>query len=305
RAEAAAQDDDFHAHEDSTGPAPARRSLPAEIKTLDLGVGEQALAGAFEAVPSELEDVSSIGDGERARGILLDGRQRGPGVLQLGQLLEDQRQELRRQPQRGLVEQDQRWRRHERPPDGHHLLLATGHRPRLLSPALAQDRKQRVDLLEGLAHSRSVVLDVRAHLEVFEHGHLRKHDAPLGHIGETTAEDEVGSEPADLLAVEANGARARMQEANDGLERGRLARTVGPDDAHDFTGVDVEREAVEDVDLAVPGGDRVGDEQLGPRHHTASAMYSTCGYGSTSTMRWRRTRKPLASSAPARVSALQ
>src|SRR2546426_10816476 len=98
----------------------------------------------------------------------------------------------------------------------------------------------------------------------------------------------------DVLAIEANGAAARVQEADDGLEGGGLAGAVGPDDAHDLAGVDVERDPVEDVDLAVTGGDRVGDEQLGPRRHTASPMYSTCGYGSTSTLRWRRTRKPLA-----------
>src|SRR5438034_11637505 len=76
-----------------------------------------------------------------------------------------------------------------------------------------------------------------------------------------------------------------MQEADDGLERGGLAGAVGPDDAHDLAGVDVERDAVEDVDLAVAGGHPVGDEQLGARHQTASPMYSTCGYGSTSTMK--------------------
>src|SRR5207244_11726307 len=96
-----------------------------------------------------------------------------------------------------------------------------------------------------------------------------------------------------------------MQEADDGLERGGLAGAVGPDDAHDLAGVDVERDAVEDVDLAVAGGHRVGDEQLGARHQTASPMYSTCGYGITSTMRWRRTRNPFASSVLASRSALQ
>src|SRR5207247_11148922 len=95
-----------------------------------------------------------------------------------------------------------------------------------------------------------------------------------------------------------------MQEADDGLDRGGLAGAVGPDDAHDLAGVDVERDAVEDVDLAVAGGHPVGDEQLGARHQTASPMYSTCGYGNTSTMRGRRTRNPLASSAPASRAAL-
>src|SRR3989442_4370657 len=57
--------------------------LPPEVEALDLGVGEQARAGAFEAVASELEDVAAVGDGERACGVLLDEHEREPGVLHL------------------------------------------------------------------------------------------------------------------------------------------------------------------------------------------------------------------------------
>src|SRR6266702_6997045 len=77
--------------------------LPPEVEALDLGVGEQARAGAFEAVASELEDVAAVGDCERARGVLLDKHEREPGVLHLDELLEDHRHELRRQAQRRLV----------------------------------------------------------------------------------------------------------------------------------------------------------------------------------------------------------
>src|SRR5207237_9990976 len=204
-----------------------------------------------------------------------------------------------------LVEENESRRRHERARDGHHLLLATRHRARRLAAALAEDGKQRVDALERAGHARGIALRVGAHLEVLEHRHLREDDAALRHIGEAAAQDEVGPHAGDLLAVEDHTALARAEEADDRLERRRLAGAVGPDNADNLARVHLERDILQDVHLAVAGGEPVRDEQRGLRHRRASQMYRTCGYGSTSTMRWRRTPKPARSSAAVSSSVLQ
>jgi len=44
-----------------------------------------------------------------------------------------------------------------------------------------------------------------------------------------------------------------MDEAHDGLERRALAHAVAPEQAHDLPAVDVERDPMQDVTLAVIG----------------------------------------------------
>jgi hypothetical protein len=100
--------------------------------------------------------------------------------------------------------------------------------------------------------------------------HLRKHDPSLRHVGQPTAQHEVGAEPGDLLAVEQDAARPRAQESHDGLERGGLAGAVGADDADDLVHVDGERDVVQDVHPTVAGGERLRRQQRHARHGRAS-----------------------------------
>src|SRR5436309_11733764 len=56
-------------------PSPSRAS-PAEVEALDLGVGEEGLAGALEAVLAELQHVAAVGRREGTGRVLLDHHQR-------------------------------------------------------------------------------------------------------------------------------------------------------------------------------------------------------------------------------------
>ena len=67
----------------------------------------------------------------------------------------------------------------------------------------------------------------------------------------------VGGRLRDVLAVERDRALARVEQAADRLERGRLAGAVRPDQRHDLALVDLDRDALERVDLAVVGVDVV------------------------------------------------
>jgi hypothetical protein len=63
----------------------------------------------------------------------------------------------------------------------------------------------------------------------------------------------VGGEPRELAAVEGDPTGARRNQAHDAPERRRLARAVASDEGDDLTGADVERDALEDMRLAVVG----------------------------------------------------
>ena len=107
-----------------------------------------------------------------------------------------------------------------------------------------------------------------AHLEVLQHRHLGKDDAALRDVGQAARQHLIGPEARDVLAVEHDAAAGRVHEAHHGLEGGGLARAVGADDADDLAAAHVERDVMQDVDLAVPGGQMLRGED-GRRHGVA------------------------------------
>src|SRR5262245_7995176 len=84
---------------------------------------------------------------KRARDVLLDEHDRGAGVVDALERLEDELHHHRRQPQARLVEQEQAWPRHEPAPDRAHLLLAAREGSGQLPLALAQPRDKGEDEL--------------------------------------------------------------------------------------------------------------------------------------------------------------
>ena len=92
--------------------------------------------------------------------------------------------------------------RHQRAPDRAHLLLAAGHRPRLLGLALGEAREEREDAVDVLLHPRLVLALEGAHLEVLEHGHPREELAALGRLRDAAADDVVRGGVRDVLAAE-------------------------------------------------------------------------------------------------------
>ena len=87
----------------------------------------------------------------------------------------------------------------------------------------------------------------------------------------TTVERATGRslEPTDLvgrlvdhLAVEGDGARG-AKLTGDGPEQRRLARTVGPDDGHTVTLLDVDRDVEQGLEVAVEGVERLDPQHRG------------------------------------------
>ena len=85
---------------------------------------------------------------------------------------------------------------------------------------------------------------VGAQGHVFQHRHVGDHLHVLKGAGHALAGDAARVQAADGLAAVHHFAAGGGQHARDQVERGRLARTVGPNQAHDLAGVNLETDVV-------------------------------------------------------------
>src|SRR5262249_4881433 len=118
--------------------APRAGFLGAEIELLDVLAPHQPLAAVRHHDPADLEHVAVLRGLERHPGVLLDQQHRD---ALLGVEPTDDREDLtdqeRREPERGLVEQQQLGPAHEGAADRQHLLLAARQKAReLIKPRL-------------------------------------------------------------------------------------------------------------------------------------------------------------------------
>jgi hypothetical protein len=95
----------------------------AQIGRLDFGIIGQRRGVVFADDGAGLQHVAAIGDRERQRGHLVDQEDRGALVAQVGEDIEQLGDHRRRQPKRGLIEQQNSGLRHQPARDGQHLLL--------------------------------------------------------------------------------------------------------------------------------------------------------------------------------------
>ena len=243
------------------GSAPADPASCAEIQSSPryalrtCAFSLSSFAGPSRRDPAGLEHVAAARRVERHQRVLLDEQDRRPLLVDLPHDLEDPLDEDRRQPHRGLVEQQQLRPRHQRAADRAHLLLAAGHRPRLLLLPLGQAREELEDAVDVLLEVRLVGALERAHLEVLEHGHAREEAPPLRRLRDSHLHDRVRGRVGDVLAAEADRALARMVEAVDRAQRRRLAGAVRADQRDDLALVHLERDALQRLDRAVVGVD--------------------------------------------------
>src|SRR5206468_8296177 len=186
-------------------------SLLAEIGLADPRVARELRRRALGHDPPLLEDVGAGRDGEGLRDVLLDQQDRDALGVDPGDDLEDLVDDLRRQAERGLVEQQEARHRHQRPPDRDHLLLAARERAGELSPALAQDGESGEDALEALGAPRACRGRVAADLEVLLDRHRREEAAAFGDERDPAAAELVRGDRRQIALVEPHAAAANRQ----------------------------------------------------------------------------------------------
>ena len=145
--------------------------------------------------------------------------------------------------------------RHQGAADRAHLLLAAGHRPRLLVAPLGESREEVEDAGDVVLERRAVVALEGSHLEVLEYRHAREEAAALGRLRDPRLDDRVGRLLCDLAPLEADRPFPGMIEADDRAQGGRLSGAVRADQSHDLALADLERDTFQRVDRAVVGVD--------------------------------------------------
>lgn len=104
--------------------ASAERIDLADVGAADVFVGGEAGGCISQQDPASLEDVAAVRHLERLRRILLYQQDGGALRVDAQDGLEDVVDQLRRQPHRRLIQQQDAWLRHQRTAHRQHLLLA-------------------------------------------------------------------------------------------------------------------------------------------------------------------------------------
>src|SRR5437879_753785 len=250
----------------------------AQVRRAHLFVGQQFFRFALEGDHAVFHHVSAIGNAQTIHHVLLDQEHRDAAVSHLSNLLENLFHHFRRQAQRGFIEEKQLRLSHQRPRDGHHLLLATGERAGKLLAALFESRKKIELLVHRLLELRPGPPNVRAQGEIFFHTHIGKKLASLGDVANPAFHDLVWRGSRDTLTEKAHGAAFGSHQAGDDPEGCCLTGAVRSDKGHGLAGV-ILRGVIEiSMNISLGGADPVRCEQR--RGHSPSSLYLDPRYAS-------------------------
>ena len=245
----------------ASGSAPSRcrivpgggGSIPAgdeaEVGPLHRPVAQERRAGACAHHAPPLHDVGPVGQLQGGPGVLLHQQHRHPPPVDGPHDVKHLPHHQRRQPQRGLVQQQQAGLPHQGPPDGQHLLLPPGERPRPLPAALGEEGERREHRFQGAPPLAPGLRRERPQLQVLQHGQAPEQPAPFRHQHHPAGDDLVRGRPSrgwpsNLIPPLRGRCRPAMAR-----RRVRLARAVGAHQGHDLARLHPQRD--------VPQGPRV------------------------------------------------
>src|SRR5919109_3560193 len=207
----------------------------AEIGGLDAAVADELLRRPLRLDAPDPHQVRAVAARERLVDVLLDEQDRHPLlVAEADDQLEDEPDELRREAERRLVEEQELRPGHERPRDRELLLLAAGERGRRQPQALAQDGEELEQPLAAAVVAAVPPGRGRADPQVLGHREPGEDPPALGREADAAADDLLGRQVADLAPVELDRAAARAVEPDDRHERRRLSGAVRSDQGDDL-----------------------------------------------------------------------
>src|ERR1019366_1376144 len=135
--------------------------------------------------------------------------------------LEDRLDDLGRESQRGLVQQEKPGLGHHGASNSEHLLFATRERPAHLLSTISENWKQREDVIVFVAVV--TFASKGAHLQILNHRHGGENASALGHVTESQVHQLVRRSGRDVLAFEKDLARERTMQARNHAESRGLA----------------------------------------------------------------------------------
>src|SRR5262249_42853766 len=189
--------------------------------------------------------------------VLLDQQYREPFFLQGADRLPKTLNDDRREPFRWLVHDQAVGIRHQRTPDRQHLLLAAGQGLGTLVAALMQARKKFVDTLQIPA------VTIRATLrnkEIFLNSQRRKYPPSLRDETHAATHCLERWRLGDLTPLEHDAAATRRIKADNRIDQRSLADAVAAKQAEDLALLEFQRQAMQNMRVAVIGVDVVDFE---------------------------------------------
>ena len=144
----------------------------AKISLANSRIGGETIGPAFADDPPGLEQIAAVGDAEALPRVLLDEEDADPRLADMDERVEQLVGEERREPQRGLVEEQHLGGRHKSAADRHHLLLAAAHGAHRLAHPLRELGKQGQHDVAVLPLLRPGAARVGAEHQVLRHGQL-------------------------------------------------------------------------------------------------------------------------------------
>jgi hypothetical protein len=236
--------------------ADIRCAPEAEVTLAHVVAPRQVGRRAFHRDLADLQHGRAVGDGQRHRSVLLDQDDGSAHPVDLPHGLADALHELRRESERGLVEQQQARLGHQRPSDREHLLFAPRQQTRPLCPAVVQPREEVVHAGIRLSTPLTPRTSPGARPQVLRHGQISEDPSAFRDLHDARMDDVRWVEPDQRLAFELDRAavdRAALQSQRPGYraeERG-LAGAVAAEDGDDLARPDRQRQPPERADPAV------------------------------------------------------
>ena len=111
-----------------------------------------------------------------------------------------------------------------------------------------------------------------AHGEVFGNRQARKYTAPLRHQSDPFADQPMGGQLVDFLPLVADAATGRIEHARQGLQRARLASTVGANQRHHLARIDMEGDAAHRLNAPIGDTQAFNDQQGFVAHQAATPI---------------------------------
>jgi len=209
------------------------------LETIRTALAGTSVEDQFAPVFSHLEGdlpsahhVAVVGGLERYLGVLLDQQDGEPLLVEREQRLEYRLDDLRREPHRRLVEQQQPRVRHQRAGYRQHLLFPARECPRKLTASFGQDREELVGHLPVLLDLGLVAEPARVspELDVLFHAHVSEHLPALRDLRDAHVHELAGREVRGVRVFVYDQSVPRLHQARYCAEQGGLPGPVRADD---------------------------------------------------------------------------
>ena len=191
-----------------------------------------------------------VGDLQGLVGVLLNEQDGDSLLIEFLDDLEHLRHDHGGKAQGRLVEHHEFWPGHDAAGDCQHLLFTAGEQAAVLTLALLQAGKHRIDPLKVLFNAVHVLAVAGADAQVLFHGELGKNLSGLRDLNQAGFHDLIGL-VGDGFAVKLNGAVGALHDRRNALEQRGLAGAVGAQDGDDLALFHFQRNAAEGVNAAI------------------------------------------------------